>query len=62
MKKEWTILKQCLLLEESLCHKATKKAIKDNLLERAVEYRHNLETIQWVLEEMENIEEKGEVL
>ena len=59
---KWNLLKSCLEKESKLCHVAYKEAMKQNYIEDALEYKHNILQLDWVLDEMDNIAEKGSVL
>jgi len=63
--KEKTVLKklkECLKVEIDLCNNALEKAKENKQYQECIEYQFELTTIDWVLSEIECLEELGETL
>ena len=61
-KELWKLLKKNLKLEISLCGKAHKKAEREKSYHDADLFREEEATVEWVLSQMEHLEETGEIL
>jgi hypothetical protein len=61
-KELWKILEKNLELEVSLCYRQMQNQKKAEDYIGLFISREELNTVQWVLEQMEHIEETGEVL
>ena len=55
------VLKDNLKLEQELCRKAIKKAKKEDRYVDCLEYKQSLDTVTWVLSQIECIEKTGRV-
>jgi len=59
-KEKWNTLKKCLQLEVDLTQHAYDDAKKEENWHDALLYREEQATVQWVLEQLEHIEETGD--
>lgn len=59
---KWKMLMKCLQTEVKLCNKCIKDAVKRKQYDEAHDAWSDKTTVEWVLDEMENIEEKGTCL
>lgn len=61
-KRFWELIKECLNYEQKSLKRNLKSAKKNDSFHEASSFREELGTIEWLLEEIENIEDKGELL
>jgi hypothetical protein len=59
---KWKKLRKCLELEVTLCDKGIKESLHMTDYYDAARIHEDRATVNWVLDEMENIEIKGECL
>jgi hypothetical protein len=58
----WQMLKKCLFNEVELILKYLQRSKKNGDFKSCLEIREQLTTLNWVLEEMNSIEETGKLL
>ena len=61
-KRSWEKLFGCLQLEVQLCNECMNDSIANKDYSEAARVYENLNTVEWVLDEMSNIEKHGECL